>query len=63
MKGVESKLDSEHFVRVHRSVIVAIARIQSIEVREQGEFLITMPLGFNFASSRGYSERVRALLR
>lgn len=61
MKGVEMKLNPEHFVRVHRSVIVAIERIQSIEARDQGEYLITMPHGFKFTSSRGYSERVRAL--
>lgn len=63
MKGVESKLDPESFIRIHRSVIVAIERIQSIEAREQGEYLVTMPAGYKFVSSRGYSERVRALLR
>jgi len=63
MKGVESKLDPAEFVRVHRSVIVAIDRIQSIEAREQGEYLVTMRSGVRFASSRGYSERVRGLIR
>ena len=63
MKGLEAKLDATQFVRVHRSVIVAIERIQSIEAREQGEYLITMPGGHRFESSRGYSDRVRALLR
>lgn len=63
MKGLEAKLDATQFVRVHRSVIVAIERIQSIEAREHGEYLITMPSGHRFESSRGYSDRVRALLR
>jgi two-component system LytT family response regulator len=63
MKGVESKLDPAEFVRVHRSVIVAIERIQSIESRDQGEYLVTMHSGTRFVSSRGYSERVRALIR
>ena len=63
MKGVESKLDPAEFVRVHRSVIVAIERIQSIESREHGEYVVTMQSGMRFVSSRGYSDRVRALIR
>jgi two-component system LytT family response regulator len=63
MKGVEAKLDPADFVRVHRSVIVAIERIQSIESREHGEYLVTMQGGTRFVSSRGYSDRVRALIR
>jgi two-component system LytT family response regulator len=63
MKGVEAKLDPAEFVRIHRSVLVAVERIQSIEAREHGEYLVTMQSGAKFVSSRGYSERVRALLR
>jgi two-component system LytT family response regulator len=60
---VEAKLDPAEFVRIHRSVLVAVERIQSIEAREHGEYLVTMQSGTKFVSSRGYSERVRALLR
>jgi two-component system LytT family response regulator len=63
MKGVESRLDPAEFVRVHRSAIVAVGRIRSIEAREQGEYLVTMASGARLVSSRGYSDRVRALLR
>jgi two-component system, LytTR family, response regulator len=63
MKGVEAKLDPADFVRIHRSVLVAVERIQSIEAREHGEYLVTMQSGAKFVSSRGYSDRVRALLR
>jgi two-component system LytT family response regulator len=63
MHGVEAKLDPEEFVRIHRSAIVAIDRIQSIEARESGEYLVTLRGGAKLVSSRGYSERVRALLR
>ena len=63
MKAVEAKLDPAEFVRVHRSVIVAVERLQSIESREHGEYLVTMRSGTRFVSSRGYSERVRALIR
>jgi two-component system LytT family response regulator len=63
MHGVEAKLDPEEFVRIHRSAIVAIDRIQSIEARESGEYLLTLRGGGKLVSSRGYSDRVRALLR
>jgi two-component system LytT family response regulator len=63
MHGVEAKLDPEEFVRVHRSAIVAIDRIRSIEAREAGEYLVTLRGGATFVSSRGYSHRIRSLLR
>jgi two-component system LytT family response regulator len=63
MKGVEAKLDPAAFVRIHRSALVALDRIQSIEAREQGEYLVTMRGGVKLVSSRGYSDRVRRLLR
>ena len=63
MKGVEAKLDAASFVRVHRSAIVAIERIQSIEAGEHGEYVVTMQGGVRFISSRSYSDRIRALLR
>jgi two-component system, LytTR family, response regulator len=63
MKGVEARLDPAQFVRIHRSAVVAIDRIRSIEARDQGEYLVTMQTGAKLVSSRSYSERVRALLR
>ncbi len=63
MKGVEAKLDPTSFVRVHRSAMVAIERIQSIEAGEHGEYVVTMQGGVRFVSSRTYSDRIRALLR
>jgi two-component system, LytTR family, response regulator len=63
MHSVEAKLDPEEFVRIHRSAIVAIDRIRSIEARESGEYLVTLRGGATLVSSRGYSDRVRALLR
>jgi two-component system LytT family response regulator len=63
MKGMETRLDPAHFVRIHRSAIVSIDRIRSIEAREHGEYLVTMANGARLVSSRSYSERVRDLLR
>jgi two-component system, LytTR family, response regulator len=63
MKGVEARLDPAAFVRVHRSAIIAVDRAVTIEVRRQGEYLVTMRGGVRITSSRAYSERVRALIR
>jgi two-component system LytT family response regulator len=63
MKGITAKLDPAEFVRIHRSAIVAVDRIQSIEAREHGEYLVTMQSGAKLVSSRAYSDRVRSLLR
>ena len=63
MKALEAKLDPAAFVRIHRSAVVSVARIESIETRDQGEYLVRMRTGAKLCSSRGYSERVRALLR
>ncbi|MEP6495211.1 MAG: LytTR family DNA-binding domain-containing protein [bacterium] len=63
MKGAESRLDPAAFVRVHRSAIVAVDRIRSIEAREHGEYVVTLAGGVRLVSSRTYSGRVRALLR
>src|SRR5262249_55280456 len=62
MHGVEAKLDPHEFVRIHRSAVVAIDRIQAIESREAGEYLVTLRGGARLASSRGYSDRVRSIL-
>jgi two-component system, LytTR family, response regulator len=63
MKEVESRLDPAHFVRIHRSIMVAIDRIRSIESGDSGEYVITTRTGARLVASRGYSERVRTLLR
>jgi two-component system, LytTR family, response regulator len=63
MKAVEARLDPARFVRIHRSAIVAVDRIASIEAREQGEYLVTLHGAIRLVASRGYSDRVRRLLR
>ncbi len=63
MKGVEAKLDPAEFLRIHRSAIVAVEGIESIEPREQGEFLVTLRGGMRLVSSRAYANQVRRLFR
>ena len=63
MKGAEERLDPATFVRIHRSTIVAIDRIDSIQAQDNGDYLVTMQSGAKLATSRGYADRIRGLLR
>jgi two-component system, LytTR family, response regulator len=63
MKDLEERMDPDHFVRIHRSTLVAIDRIASVQASDQGEYVVTMADGQRLPSSRSYSARVRRLLR
>ena len=63
LKAIESRLDPRQFVRVHRSAIVRLERIASLEPYFHGEYVVTLRDGTRLTSSRSYSVRLRALLR
>ena len=63
LKSIESQLDPDVFVRVHRSIIINLDRIESVEPSFHGEYIVTMKDGAKLTTSRSYSERLRALLR
>ncbi len=63
MKSLEARLDPATFVRIHRSVIVNVDRIGSLEPYFHGEYVVTMKDGTRFTSSRSHSDRLRSLLR
>ena len=63
MKSVEAELDPSRFVRVHRSAIVNVDRIASLEPYFHGEYVVTLRDGARLTSSRSHSARLRALLR
>lgn len=63
MKSFAAKLRPEHFVRVHRSLIINLDHIQRLEPHGHGEYLITMRDGSRLTSSRSYSGQLQALLR
>jgi two-component system, LytTR family, response regulator len=62
MKTLEARLDPGGFVRVHRSAIVNIDRIQELQPSFHGEYVITLIGSHRLTSSRGYSERLHDLL-
>jgi two-component system, LytTR family, response regulator len=62
LKSVETQLDPEVFVRVHRSIIINLDRVESVEPYSHGEYVVTMKDGAKLTTSRSYSERLRLLL-
>ncbi len=63
MKNIEARLDPSVFVRMHRSAIINIERIQKLEPYFHGEYVVTMKDGSKLTSSRSHSVRLRELLR
>jgi two-component system LytT family response regulator len=62
MKTFETSVNPAQFVRIHRSVIVAVDRIARVEPLGHGEYRVTMQSGARYDSSRGHGDRLRALL-
>jgi two-component system LytT family response regulator len=62
LSAVEARLDPQLYVRVHRSAIVHVDRIASLEPYFHGEYVITMRDGAKITASRSYSTRLRELL-
>jgi two-component system, LytTR family, response regulator len=63
LSAAEAQLDAETFVRVHRSVIINLDRVASVEPYFHGEYTVTMKDGAKLTTSRSYSGRLRAFLR
>jgi len=61
MNAIEKSLDPQVFLRIHRSVIVNLGRIKSLESSTHGEYVLTLQDGARLQSGRTYSERLRVL--
>lgn len=62
MKGIESKLDPEHFVRIHRSTIVRADRIKELQPLFHGEHAVILRSGVRLVASRGPDNKLKKLL-
>ncbi len=62
MGYIESQLDPRQFVRVHRSTIVNVDRIQELRSSFNGEYLITLHDKTRLTLSRGYRDGLQARL-
>jgi two-component system, LytTR family, response regulator len=62
MAELEQELDSARFVRISRSVIVNLDRIQEIQPWFQGDYVLILTDGTRLTSTRGYRDNMRKLL-
>jgi two-component system LytT family response regulator len=62
MNALEARLDPQRFVRIHRSRIVNIERIQELQPWFNGEYAVILRNGTKLTLSRGYREKLQERL-
>ncbi len=62
MGNFHARLDTQKFLRIHRSTIVNIERIKDLRPLAKGEYVITLTSGRCLKSSRGYRHQLQKLL-
>ena len=62
MNTVEAVLDSNRFLRIHRSHIVNVRRIAQLWSITHGQYAVELKSGQRLQSGRTYSERIRRAL-
>lgn len=58
--GIEARLDAARFVRIHRSYIVNLGLVASIEPQDSGDARVHLRDGTGLPCSRRYREQLRA---
>jgi len=62
IKTLEPQLDPAHFARAHRSAIVNLDRVRSLQPMAVGEYVITLSTGEKVGLSRGHRDQFRERL-
>ncbi|MHA7629232.1 LytR/AlgR family response regulator transcription factor [Corallococcus sp. M7] len=62
MRELEARLDPERFVRIHRSTLVNLQRVQELRPLLHGEYQVILRDRTTLKLSRGYRERLGLLL-
>ncbi|MBA3891245.1 MAG: response regulator transcription factor [Gemmatimonadaceae bacterium] len=63
LTALEAKLDPSRFVRIHRSLVVQLARVAEVEPLFAGEYVIFLKDGRRLTSGRTYRVAVQTALR
>ena len=63
MNSFESRLDSNRFIRIHRSTIVNLAKIKELQPCNNGEFIVVLRNGKELSLSRGFRDRIQNFLQ
>jgi two-component system LytT family response regulator len=62
MSHLEVQLDSQQFMRIHRSTIVNVDRIQEMQSSFNGEYIVLLRDGTRLTLSRGYRDALQGRL-
>lgn len=63
MARLETRLDPEIFLRVHRSAIVNLHYVKEVKSESEGESMVVLTSGEKVPMSRGYRTRIQKLIR
>lgn len=63
MARLEARLDPARFIRIHRSTIVNLDRVRKLSPSFAGDYMVGLQDGTSLKLSRGYHERIEALLK
>src|SRR5688572_1610319 len=63
MTNLETRLDPDKFLRIHRSIIVRKDRIKELEPLFQGDYSVVLHDGTRLTSSRGYRDKIQMFLQ
>ncbi len=58
MSSLETRLDPERFLRIHRTTVVNVERLRELQPWFSGEFIAILQDGTRLKVSRGYRDRV-----
>ena len=62
MNSIESQIDGQKFLRIHRSTIVNVDRIEQLQPWFRGDYQVVLKDGTQLTLSRSYRERVQNLV-
>jgi two-component system, LytTR family, response regulator len=63
LSDLERDLADSQFVRIHRSIIVNMARIRTLELHKEGEYEVVLNSGIRLRLSRRFRKRLRDRMR
>jgi two-component system LytT family response regulator len=62
MATLETRLDPNRFLRIHRSAIVNVERVKELQSSFHGEYVVLLRNGRRLTLSRGYRDKLQQIL-
>lgn len=63
LKGLARRLDAARFVRIHRSAVVNLDRVEELRALPGGDYAVSMSTGQKLRASRTYADRLLQRVR